>query len=119
MLCLTLLLVTAVMSLSAPQGAEAGSNVAARVNATIRPCFGVLLDPELRTCRSQQRYDGYGYGYGYDDWSRRFRNGTVAHFDCSEGPYALDRLLARLPSGSTLYLRGSRGWRTSNGLGAA
>lgn len=117
LLSLAILLVTMVMSAAAPQDAAAGSNVAARVNATIRPCFGVLLDPELRTCRAQQR--GYGYGYGYDDWSRRFRGAIVAHFDCNEGPYALDRLLARLPSGSTLYLRGSRGWRTSNGLGAA
>jgi|GEM_PF-1197053 len=119
-LSLAVLLVTALSALSAPQGALAGSNVAARVNATIRPCFGVLLEPELRTCRSQQRYGyGYGYGYGYNDFRNRFRNGIVAHFDCNEGPYALDRLLARLPSGSTLNLRGARGWRTSNGLGAA
>ncbi|HTN42115.1 MAG TPA: hypothetical protein VLZ84_13240, partial [Asticcacaulis sp.] len=97
---MAVLLVTALLSISAPQTANAGSNVAARVNATIRPCFGVLLEPELRTCRSQQRGYGYGYGYGYDDWNRRFRNSAVAHFDCSEGPYALDRLLARLPSGS-------------------
>ena len=92
-------------------------NNAARVDSYIRPCFGVLLDPELRTCRSQtRRYDG---NYGYGDFYNRFRGGVVAHFDCGEGTYGLDRLLARLPAGSTVYLRGARGWRSSNSLSEA
>jgi hypothetical protein len=113
-LSLAILAATVLMSFAAPQGAQAGSNVAARVNATIRPCFGVLLEPELRTCRSQQQRR-----YIPGDWGTRFPRGSVAHFDCREGPYALDRILERLPSGSTLYLRGTYGWRTSNGLGAS
>ena len=38
-------------------------NNAARVNATIRPCFGMLLDAQLRACGPMRHYREDGYRY--------------------------------------------------------
>ncbi len=48
-----------------PAGADTYTgNNATRVNATIRPCFGMLLDAQLRTCGTQRHYQRSG-SYGY------------------------------------------------------
>jgi hypothetical protein len=124
MLGLTALLLGLVMSIAplSPAGNAAHAdpftgNNAARVSAYIKPCFGALIGAESSMCGY-----GYGSGYGYGGdygFHNRFRGGTVAYFDCDRGRYALDRLLTQLPPGSTLYLRGQRGWRTANGLETA
>jgi hypothetical protein len=93
-------------------------NNAARMSAYIKPCFGALIGAEGSMC-GYSRYAGNGYGYGDDRFHSRFRGGVVAYFDCSQGNGALDRLLSRLPAGSTLYLRGQRGYRSTNGLEGA
>ncbi len=94
-------------------------NNAARMSAYIKPCFGALIGAQSSMCGYSRYSSGYGYGYGDDRFHSRFRGGVVAYFDCSQGNGALDRLLARLPAGSTLYLRGQRGYRATNGLEGA
>ncbi|MDI7776310.1 right-handed parallel beta-helix repeat-containing protein [Asticcacaulis sp. EMRT-3] len=61
---MALVVLLAMMAPSARADAWRGNN-AARVDATIRPCFGMLLDAQLRTCGPQRhyRYDGGRYGY--------------------------------------------------------
>jgi hypothetical protein len=66
----------------APQVAVAGSPDA-KIDQQIRPCFGLLLDPNLSAgCRTKHyrkprpRYgSGYGYGYGRGG---RYRTSSTA-----------------------------------------
>ena len=102
-----LLLGMAALLLSAvtPQAAQAGDayrgNNAARVNSTIRPCFGMLLDAQLRTCGPQRHYRQNGHYYGY-----RGGNRYDATIDCDRAPPGyVERVAESIRSGGVLYLK--------------
>jgi hypothetical protein len=104
----------------APNVAQADpytGNNAARVSAYIKPCFGALIGAQYSMCGYSQY--SRGSGYGDDRFHSRFRGGATAYFNCADGANAFDRLLSRLPAGSTIYLRGQRSYSATNGLQGA
>lgn len=94
----------AVMSLAPvtlPQAASADTytgNNAGRLNGYIRPCFGMLLDAQLRTCGARS-HDGDRYKYhgsGQAD----------ASIDCDRASSDyVEQVVGRIRSGGVLYLR--------------
>ncbi|KQY92724.1 hypothetical protein ASD21_15240 [Caulobacter sp. Root1455] len=93
----------------APQVAVAGSPDA-KIDQQIRPCFGLLLDPNLSAgCRTRHyRKPRPRYGTGYD-YGRGGRYHAVV--DCGRAyPGEVSEALERLHEGGTLTLR-SRGGR--------
>jgi hypothetical protein len=94
----------------APQVAAAGSPDA-KIDQQIRPCFGLLLEPNLsRGCetkhyRKPKPRHGHGSGYGYGRAGGRYQ----AFVDCDRAyPGQVSDALERLYEGGTLTLR-SRG----------
>ncbi len=99
-------LILLVLSLLAPAAFPAAAdqvytgNNAARVNATIKPCFGMLLDIQLRTCGPQRHYRGDGYRYGYYGTRRD------ASIDCDRAnPGYVEEVARHIRSGGVLYLK--------------
>ncbi|MDV6332003.1 right-handed parallel beta-helix repeat-containing protein [Asticcacaulis sp. 201] len=93
-----LLLTVALPQTAAADGYQ--SNNAARVNATIRPCFGMLLDAQLRSCGGQRHYRNDGRYYGY----RGNRYDAVIDCDRASAGY-VERVADSIRSGGVLYLK--------------
>ena len=75
-------------------------NNAARVNATIRPCFGMLLDAQLRACGPQRHYREDGYRYGY------YGSRADATVDCDRAPPGyVEATARRIRPYGVLYLK--------------
>jgi len=71
----------------------------ARVSATIRPCFGMLLGPEMHTCG--YHHEGHRYGY---------YSGGAGHYDASidcdrAHPGYVEEVAAGIRDGGVLYLK--------------
>lgn len=96
---------TAVVSLaSAVPSAMADSyydgNNAARLSGYMKPCFGMLLDAQLRTCGARPYHRG-GYRYGYHG-----RGQGDATIDCDRAnPGYVEEVAGRIRSGGVLYLK--------------
>ena len=92
-----------VTSLVAVQPAAAdpyNGNNAARTNAYIKPCFGMLLDAQLRTCGVQRHFRESGYLYGYH--GGRYD----ATIDCDRAPRGyVEDVVQRIRPGGVLYLK--------------
>lgn len=90
----------AVASLAMPQtaAAQSGGYNAARTEALTRPCFGVLLDHQLKTCHGK-RYHKKGYQYGYygSKW-----NATI-YCDTARQSY-IEETVRRMRPGGVLKL---------------
>ncbi len=88
------------LAMSQPAAADpflVHDNTAARVNSTIRPCFGMLLEPEMRSCG--YRHDGPRYGY-YGPSGRY--DATV---DCDRAhPGYVEEVVRHIRDGGVLYL---------------
>ncbi len=70
----------------------------ARVSASIRPCFGMLLGPEMHTCG----YHHYGSRYGYHVEGGRYD----ASVDCDRAhPGYVEQVAAGIREGGVLYLK--------------
>jgi hypothetical protein len=101
---------TASLALSAAPDVSVAGSPDARIDQRIRPCFGLLLEPNLSDgCRVKKRYrkprprysTGYDYGQGgrYRTW-----------VDCDRAyPGEVSDVLARLYDGDTLTLRSRNG----------
>ncbi|MGZ3304462.1 MAG: hypothetical protein ACXU8U_01270 [Asticcacaulis sp.] len=73
-------------------------NTAARVSSTIRPCFGMLLGPEMHTCGARHYREG-GYRYGY--YGSRYD----ASVDCDRAhPGYIEDVVRHIRPGGVLYL---------------
>lgn len=76
-----------------------GSNNAGRLSGYMKPCFGMLLDAQLRTCgpRYHKGTQRYGYhGQGQAD----------ASIDCDRAqPRYVEEVVGRIRSGGVLYLK--------------
>ena len=100
---LAALLALPLMALTSPASADPfqarGFNDA-RVSASIRPCFGMLLGPEMHTCG--YRHEGPRYGYYGSNIGGRF-DATV---DCDRAhPGYVEEVAARIRDGGVLYLK--------------
>ncbi len=72
----------------------------ARVSASIRPCFGMLLGPEMHTCG--YRHEGPRYGYYGGGVGGRYD----ASVDCDRAhPGYVEEVAARIRDGGVLYLK--------------
>ncbi len=70
----------------------------ARVSASIRPCFGMLLGPEMHTCG----YQHYGPRYGYYASAGHYD----ATIDCDRAhPGYVEQVAAGIRDGGVLYLK--------------
>ena len=70
----------------------------ARVSASIRPCFGMLLGPEMHTCG----YRHYGPRYGYYASAGHYD----ATIDCDRAhPGYVEQVAAGIRDGGVLYLK--------------
>ena len=84
---------------SAAADAYSGNN-AARVSAYIKPCFGMLLDVQLRTC-GYRHYRSTGYLYGYYG-----RGPADAYVDCDRAHRGyVEDVVRRLRPGGVLHLK--------------
>jgi len=93
-------LVTSLASAPASADPYAGNN-AARTNAYIKPCFGMLLDAQLRTCGVQRHFRESGYLYGYHGYGR-----YDATIDCDRAPRGyVEEVVQRIRPGGVLYLK--------------
>ena len=113
----------AASALTALAGGAAFASPEARIDAQIRPRFGVLLDPPLHRHHYDRPHGRYGYGpgyggHGYDGHGghgQPYRQGdygweqteTVDCGDPSAGPTPLNDALYRLADHGTLYIRGN------------
>ena len=88
-------------SVSQPAAADAyNGNNAARVSAYIKPCFGMLLDVQLRTC-GYRHYRSTGYLYGYYG-----RGAADAYVDCDRAHRGyIEDVVRRLRPGGVLHLK--------------
>lgn len=99
------LILGAAMSLTSlsPQSAQADTytgNNAARVNGYIKPCFGMLLDAQLRTCGVQRHFRESGYLYGY------YGHRADATVDCDRAPRGyVEDVVKRIRPGGVLFLK--------------
>ena len=98
-----------------PEAAMAGSPDA-RIDQQIRPCFGLLLEPNLSHGCKVRHYrkprPRYGYGYGY---SSRGRYRTSV--DCDQAyPGEVSDVLDQLYEGDTLTLRSRGGGACTDSL---
>ena len=72
----------------------------ARVSASIRPCFGMLLGPEMHTCG--YRHEGPRYGYYGGGGIGRYD----ATIDCDRAhPGYVEEVAAGIRNGGVLYLK--------------
>ena len=102
-----MLAVAAALSPAAPVAVSAAhadtytGNNAARVSGYIKPCFGMLLDAQLRTCGYERHYRARGYEYGYYG-----RGSADAVVDCdrAHGGY-VEEVARRIRPGGILYLK--------------
>ena len=76
-------------------------NAAARVNSTVRPCFGMLLDSQLRTCGPQRHYREAGDLYGYHGHGRA---DAVINCDTATEGY-VEEVAEHIRAGGVLYLK--------------
>ncbi len=84
----------------AAQAQEYGNN-AARVSAYIKPCFGMLLDAQLRTCGGYRHYRSQGYLYGYHGLGA-----ADAYVDCDRAHRGyVEDVVRRLRPGGVLHLK--------------
>ncbi len=96
---LAMSLATLAASGSAQADPYSGNN-AARVNGYIKPCFGMLLDAQLRTCGVQRHFREGGYRYGY--YGSRYD----ATIDCDRAPRGyVEDVVRRIRPGGVLYLK--------------
>ena len=90
-------------SISQPAQADqyfTGNN-AARVNGYMKPCFGMLLDAQLRTCGVQRHYRESGYLYGY--YGRGRYDATI---DCDRSPRGyVEEVVKHIRPGGVLFLK--------------
>ncbi len=94
-------LVTSLVSASPAAADPYTGNNAARTNAYIKPCFGMLLDAQLRTCGVQRHFRESGYLYGYHGYGRY--DATV---DCDRAPRGyVEDVVQRIRPGGVLYLK--------------
>ncbi len=96
------LLALPMLALSSPASADPyqtrGFNDA-RVSASIRPCFGMLLGPEMHTCG--YRHEGHRYGY-YGAGDSRYD----ASVDCDRAhPGYVEEVASHIRDGGVLYLK--------------
>ena len=92
-----------------PQPALAGSPDA-KIDQQIRPCFGLLLEPNLsdgcRVKHYRKKKPRYGTGYGYGHSRGRYRTSV----DCDRAyPGEVSDVLDHLYEGDTLTLRSRNG----------
>jgi nitrous oxidase accessory protein NosD len=93
-------------AITAPFPAFAGAenhydgNNAARVSGYIKPCFGMLLDVQMRTCGGRRHYRESGHLYGYH--GGRYD----ATINCDTAPRGhVENVVERIRSGGVLYLK--------------
>ena len=92
-----------------PEAAIAGSPDA-KIDQQIRPCFGLLLEPNLsdgcRVKHYRKHKPRYGTGYGYGQSRGRYRTSV----DCDRAyPGEVSEVLDQLDEGDTLTLRSANG----------
>jgi len=101
-LSVLMLAVTVALSPAAPKASADTyhGNNAARLSGYIKPCFGMLLDAQLRTCGYERHYEPRGYRYGY------YGTGADAVVDCdrAHGGY-VEEVARRIRPGGVLYLK--------------
>ncbi|MFT3996295.1 MAG: hypothetical protein QM667_02725 [Asticcacaulis sp.] len=93
-LVFSLIGLSAVPAVAQPSSYSNGYN-AARVEALTRPCFGVLLDYQLRTCAKQRRYYLPPYHVG--------RSTLTINCDTARQAYVED-MIRRMRSGGTVTM---------------
>lgn len=89
------------LALARPAAAdEWRGNNAARVDATIRPCFGMLLDAQLRTCGPTRHYRNDGRRYGW------YGSRADATIDCDRAsPGYVEEVARHIRPYGVLYLK--------------
>ncbi|WP_035425813.1 right-handed parallel beta-helix repeat-containing protein [Asticcacaulis sp. AC460] len=93
----------ALAPVSVPQAAAGEGNYensrAAGVSGYMKPCFGMLLDAQLRTCGPRHYKGGSRYGY-------HGRGQADATVDCDRAnPRYVEEVVGRIRSGGVLYLK--------------
>jgi hypothetical protein len=79
--------------------AQSGTNTAARVNATIKPCFGMLLDAQMKTCGGVS-YKKRGHNHGYNGSGR-----ADGRINCDTArPGALEAMVRSIRPGGVLRI---------------